>query len=496
MDVRPEADLSYGEYLVAAVVLLGTAFALRYLLPTPVVVLGAVLVGLAFGVYGVSFLTVRYAQSLPDWVRAIPIWVMLLVPALIAVGFVLWFDVRFTLVSGLIFVALLLLIFVYWTVVPLALHQHLTEDLRTGDVAEWPSITVLVPAYDEEGYVGRCIDSFLAADYPAAKLEIIVIDDGSTDGTFAEARAHADGNVTVCRKANGGKHAALNYGLERATTDLVAAVDADSTVEPDALKELVRTLYARPNAVAVAGNVKVANRGTFLTDVQALEYIVSINMYRRALDRIGLVKVVPGCLGLFEREAVEAVGGFSGDTVTEDFDMTIELLSRGGSVHYSSRAIVRTEAPETVGDLYRQRLRWYRGTVQTVGKHRRVFLSPRFGWLHRLLAPYILLSLLVVPPLGLVVLGTIAWMVVFGSPVEFLGIFSLFASLEVLFSALAIRIEDDVDDESLWLVRYAPLMVLGYKQLQDLIVLKSLLDVLVRSDLGWTHAERTRHRGE
>lgn len=491
-----ESSLSPGEYLAAVLILLGTAFTLLYLLPTPIVILGGIIVGLSVGVYGASFAIFRYARYLPDWILAIPIWLMLLVPALIATLFVVTYDVHFTFLNAVIFCSLLILLFVYWLVVPSALFQHLREKNRSVSVERWPSITVLVPAYNEEGYVGRCIDSFLDAAYPAEKLDVVVIDDGSTDGTFEEAKRHAEDNVTVLRKANGGKHSALNYGLHHTTSELVVGVDADSMIERTALKELVRTYKSKPDSWAVAGNVKVANRGEFLPNVQALEYIVSINMFRRALDQVGLVKVVPGCLGLFRRDRVEEVGGFSGDTVTEDFDLTIELLKRGGRVHYSSRALVRTEVPDTWVDLYNQRLRWLRGSIQTVFKHRRIFFDAQFGLLHRILVPYIFLSIAVVPVLGIVVLGTVVWMALFGPLIELIGIFLLFALLEILFSTLAILIENDVENEELALVRYAPLTVIGYKQLHDMILVKSFVDVFTKSELSWTHAKRARQRGD
>jgi cellulose synthase/poly-beta-1,6-N-acetylglucosamine synthase-like glycosyltransferase len=288
----------------------------------------------------------------------------------------------------------------------------------------------------------------------------------------------------------------MNHGLEHVSTDLVIGVDADSRVEPDAVTELVRTYESKPGTCAVAGNVKVANRTSFLTKIQALEYIVSINMFRRAFDQIGLVKVVPGCLGLFDRARVEAAGGFSGDTVTEDFDLTIELLKNGGQIHYSSRAIVRTEVPDTWRGLYSQRLRWFRGTIQTALKHRGIFVNPRFGLLHGVLAPFLFFSIGVISILGMVVLGTILYMAVFGSLVQLVGVFVIFVLLESLFSTVAIRIENTVEDESLWLVLYSPLLVVGYKQLQDLIMIRSLLDVVAGRELGWTHADRVRQRVE
>lgn len=488
-------EASAWEYLIGGLILVGTLLSLAYLLPTPIVVFGGVVIALSLTVYGAVFLLVRYEEWVPDWLRAVPIWLMFLIPALIAGYLILRFDLRFSVINGLIFLALLLLIFVYWLVIPSAiLHQ-----LRTGDdheVTEWPALTILIPAHNEEGSVGSCIASLLSSRYPSERMQIVVIDDGSTDGTYEEAARFAGPDVTVYRKEQGGKHSALNYGLARTESELVVSIDADSTVATTALQELVATYLAHPSAAAVAGNVKVGNRTSFVTRMQALEYIVSINMYRRALDLLGLVKVVPGCLGLFERDEVEAAGGFSGDTVTEDFDLTIALHKQGNSIHYASRAIVRTEAPGTLAALYDQRLRWLRGTVQTVRKHREILFSPRFGMLHRVLVPYLVLSIAFVPFLGVVVLGTIAWMVLFGSIVEFLGILVIFVTLELLFATLAISIENSVEPEDFTLVRYSPLLVVGYKQFHDVIMIKSIYDVFTKPDLSWSRTEEASQEAE
>jgi cellulose synthase/poly-beta-1,6-N-acetylglucosamine synthase-like glycosyltransferase len=337
--------------------------------------------------------------------------------------------------------------------------------------------------------VGPCVDALLDSDYPAEKLEVIVIDDGSTDGTFAEARRHATEAVTVLRKENGGKHSALNYGLEAATADRIVTIDADSMVAEEALRELVRRFEAHPDAGAIAGNVKVSNRGSLVTDLQALEYVIGINTFRWAFDLLGVVTVVPGCLGVFRRDVLEAIGGYDADTLTEDFDATIRILKRDEQVRHSD-AVVYTEAPDTWRDLYRQRLRWFRGNLQTVFKHYRVILDGSFGLLHRIAFPYVLFSMSVLPFLGLLVFVAIVWLLLRGAYGEVIGMFAFFTALQALLSVLAIRIDDD----DLWLTRYAPFSILGYKQFLDVVLVKSLVDVLARTDLSWTRARRRRQR--
>jgi len=482
-------SLSKWEVLAAVGILGGMFVVLAYLLPRQILTVLLAIIAISTVFYGAGVLLAQRSHLLPEWVRTVPIWLTVLLPLTITTVLTLYFWASVSLLLFAFVVALLAVFFYYWFVVPLALYQRIEEQNFPSDVDEWPSISVLVPAYNEEGYVGRCVDSVLDADYPESKLEVVVIDDGSTDGTYPEATRHGTESVTVLRKENGGKHSALNAGLERASADLLVTVDADSVVGDDALREIARTFEYRPNADAVAGNVKVSNRGSFITDLQALEYIVGINTFRRAFDLLGVVTVVPGCLGAFRREALELVGGYDADTLTEDFDATIQILKRGNRIHHSN-ALVYTEAPDTWRDLYRQRLRWFRGNFQTVFKHRRVIFDTEFGLLHRVAFPYVLFSMSLLPFLGVVILGVIVLTVLRGAYWEVIGMFSLFAMLQVFLSVLAIHIDDD----DLWLARYAPFSIVGYKQFLDAVLLKSLIDVVWKRDLPWTSATRRRQR--
>ncbi|WP_066414075.1 glycosyltransferase family 2 protein [Halorubrum aethiopicum] len=384
---------------------------------------------------------------------------------------------------GLLFVFLY-----YWLVVPLALFQKIRNANAAPEPAEWPPLTVLVPAYNEEYYVGDCLRSVQTSRYPGP-LSIVVIDDGSTDGTYAEASAAAADGTRVIRTENGGKHAALNRGLEHVKTDLVVSVDADSTLHPDALAELVRDFGRHENVGAIAGNVKVVNRGSLVTNLQALEYVVGINTFRRAFDLFGAVTVVPGSLGAFRRDVLEEVRGYSADTVTEDFDLTIAILKRGYAIH-ASEAIVYTEAPDTWRDLYAQRRRWFQGNLQTVVKHREVFADGRYGILHRVAFPYVFLSMSALPLLGVLVLALIVFSLFAGGTGLLLQLAGFFVLLQVLLSALAVLIEG----EDLRLVVLAPFSLFGYKQFQDAVLLRSLGALRPGRDDEWLKPTRARQR--
>lgn len=387
-------------------------------------------------------------------------------------------------------VAAIGLIFVYYWFIALAAVYH---DQRDGETpvpeGSYPSISVLVPAFNEEGYVGRTIQALLAADYPADKREIVVVDDGSDDGTYAEAERYAGPDVTVVTKDNGGKYSALNYGLLFAEGEVVVTVDADSLVDGDALRQIVAPLVADPDVGAVASNVTLWNRDSLLTRCQQLEYTIGANIYRRMLDLFGIVLIVPGCLGAFRREAIEGVFAYDPETLTEDFDLTVKVLRSGYDVTVSD-ARVYTEAPDTWRDLYNQRLRWYRGNYMTMLKHLDVVRDPSYGVLHRLGFPLRLVEMFFIPIASWVILGVIIWLLATGFVVQLLALFVFFTSIIFLVAALAVYIEG----EDWRLLVYTPLFVVGYKHLLDALATKCCIEVLLGVDLEWTRPARVEQK--
>lgn len=381
--------------------------------------------------------------------------------------------------------AIALIFFYYWFIALVAVYHDLTGNGTAERPDEYPSISVLVPAYNEEGYVGRSIQSLLDAEYPREKFEIIVIDDGSTDGTLAEARAFASDVVTVVSKKNGGKYSALNYGMLFAESEITVTVDADSIVDHEGLKGIVAPFDKHDNVGAVASNVTIWNRDSLVTRCQQLEYSIGVNIYRRMLDQFGIVLVVPGCLGAYRREVLEDVFAYDPETLTEDFDVTLKVLKSGRRVTVSD-ARVYTEAPGTWKDLYKQRLRWYRGNYMTLFKHSDVVTDPSYGLLHRLAIPFRLVEMFFLPVASWIVLGYIVWLLTVGFAMQVLALLVFFTSIVFLIAALGVQIEG----EDWSLLVYAPLLVIGYKQFHDVLNIKCLVDVLRKQELSWTNATR------
>ncbi len=407
------------------------------------------------------------------------------------IGVLLFYFDLFSWVLVILLTSLTLVFFYNFLMIPLAVAGKYYERKREGDLLRYPEISILVPAYNEENYVGKCIKALLEADYPAHKKEIVVIDDGSTDNTFEEAMKYGRKreNVKVLHKKNGGKHSALNFGLILVESDIIFSVDADSIVSRPALKLMVKRFQESKDIGAIAGNVKVLNKDSLLTRCQALEYLVGINIFRSSLDILGSVSVVPGCLGAFRKKFLRGGGLYDPDTLTEDFDVTIKVRKLGKTVQASPDARVFTEVPTTLKDLYKQRIRWYRGTFQTLLKHKNILTNPRFGYLQSLSYPLLLLSAFFLPAAGIVVLASIVLSIFDGLFVEMLGIFLFFNILMFLTALLAVELEEEGGD----LLLYSPFLMFGYKHLLDIMKLKALIDVLLGKN-EWTSPERKRTR--
>jgi cellulose synthase/poly-beta-1,6-N-acetylglucosamine synthase-like glycosyltransferase len=310
----------------------------------------------------------------------------LILAALIGVSLALYFSMQglsFDLHAGFLrtsmiglFAFLVLLILRYFGLLWFSYLNYLDDGPQ--ELFDTPRVSVLVPAFNEAPVIAASIRSLLQLDYP--DLEILVIDDGSSDDTFARAAAfegrHGTTQVRAIRKPNGGKADALNVGIAEARGSLILCVDADSALEPDTLQRAVRH-FANPAIGAVAGNVKVINRDKLLGALQALEYIEGLNMVRNAQAFFRAVNIVPGPLGVFRRDALLEMGGYHHDTFAEDCDLTLRLLARGWQICYEPGAVAYTEAPEELMQLLKQRYRWTRGILQALRKHRRLLVDPR-----------------------------------------------------------------------------------------------------------------------
>ena len=421
----------------------------------------------------------KYGKKLPSPFAAIMIALPFVLASVAAYeGFNLWGSPgRITILWGMTITFWSTLMFV-----PLAVYSKYKEDM-VPDLIVYPSLSVLVPAYNEEKVIERSIESLLESDYPGK--EIIVIDDGSNDKTLEIANRYKS-KVKVLHKENGGKASALNYGIVVAKGEIIVLVDADTIVGRNALKQLVNGFGKDEKVAAVAGNIKVRNRMNWLTWTQALEYVASIEIIRRAFDFFGSITIVPGALGAYRKSTLQEVGTFHKDTLVEDFDATIKILKTGFIIQGSTASTAYTEAPQSLHDFYNQRKRWYRGNLQVLQRHSETLFNPRYAFLYRIAFPFMLISMVVLPFAGLIVIATSIYEVMIGDWFFVLEMYGLFMVLQTLMSALAVRI--DRDDPKL--ILFSPFLVLGYKQIIDILLVKGTLETVFKTKTKWTRAKR------
>ncbi|MCQ6249162.1 bifunctional polysaccharide deacetylase/glycosyltransferase family 2 protein [Streptomyces malaysiensis] len=351
-------------------------------------------------------------------------------------------------------------------------------------------VTVLIPAYNEEAGIESTVRSLLASTH--RWLQIIVIDDGSTDRTADLATWIDDPRVSVIRQRNAGKAAALNTGLVHAHHDIVVMVDADTVFEPDAIHRLVQPL-AHPAIGAVSGNTKVGNRRRMLGRWQHLEYVFGFNLDRRMFEVLECMPTVPGAIGAFRRDALMGVGGVSEDTLAEDTDLTMALWRAGWRVVYEETAIAWTEVPTSLRQLWRQRYRWCYGTLQAIWKHRRAVreVGPAGRFARRAL-PYLLLFQVALPLLAPIVDVFALYGVLFADPVESIGVWLVFLVVQLFGAAYALRL----DKERLRALWALPFQLVVYRQLMYLVIIQSVVSALFGTRLRWHRMQRSGSAGE
>ncbi|MEV7685949.1 glycosyltransferase [Streptomyces bungoensis] len=345
-------------------------------------------------------------------------------------------------------------------------------------------VSVLVPAYNEAKCIESTVRSLMASEHP---IEVIVVDDGSTDGTARLVESMGLPGVRVVRQLNAGKPAALNRGLANARYDLVVMMDGDTVFEPSTVRELVQP-FGDPRVGAVAGNAKVGNRDSLIGAWQHIEYVMGFNLDRRMYDLLRCMPTIPGAVGAFRRSALERVGGMSDDTLAEDTDITMAIHRDGWRVVYAERARAWTEAPESVQQLWSQRYRWSYGTMQAIWKHRRAVLergpSGRFG---RVGLPLVSLFMVLAPLLAPLIDVFLLYGVVFGPTqktiVAWLGVLAV----QLVCAAYAFRL----DGERMTHLISLPLQQILYRQLMYVVLLQSWITALTGGRLRWQKLRRT-----
>jgi cellulose synthase/poly-beta-1,6-N-acetylglucosamine synthase-like glycosyltransferase len=419
------------------------------------------------------------------------------------------------------FVALGLFYIVLYVSAALDMRQYLRQvraekysEILSSEIA--PSISMLVPAHNEEASIKESVRALLTLTYP--RLEIIVVDDGSTDETLpmltstfglvaihpiydqrlqtksvrAIFRSEQYPNLVVVSKANGGKADSLNVGLNISSSELVCAIDADTILDPDGLRRLVRPFIRSQDVVAAGATIRVANGCTVmqgrlasergphraLAGIQAVEYLRAFLFGRPGWNRLGGNLLISGAFGLFRRQSLLETNGYV-RSVGEDMELIVRLRRHGyetgqpARVEFVPDPVAWTETPTSFRGLGRQRERWQRGFTDVLWRHRSLLLNPRFGVLGLVVFPAFVLFEWMAPIIEIVGLALVAAGLVFGQLSALFAIlfFSLACGLGILLSMLALMLEElsfrrygRARDRAL-LVVWAVLENLGYRQL-------------------------------
>ncbi|CAN5306272.1 glycosyltransferase [soil metagenome] len=381
----------------------------------------------------------------------------------------------------------------------LAWHSRFNRKI-TADAKFQPFVSVIVPAFTEEKVIVKTIKSLLKSDYK--NFEILVVDDGSSDATSSvvSKEISKEPKVRLFTLVNRGKANALEFGLKYAQGEIIIGLDADTIFTTETIGELAKQ-FADEKVGAVAGNAKVGNRLNIITKWQALEYITSQNLDRRAFSGINAITVVPGAVGAWRREALEAAGGFESNTLAEDQDLSLRVRMLGWRTAYAERAIAYTEAPDTFRGLARQRFRWSFGTLQCMWKHRRALFNKKYGalgfaampnvWIFQILFP------MVAPLMDLMFVSTLVNYLLqrLEHPHEFLAsnfsevafYYCFFLAVDTLAAAVGFAFEPCED----WkLLVYLPIQRFGYRQLIYSVMVKSVKAAVKGVVVSWNKVER------
>jgi cellulose synthase/poly-beta-1,6-N-acetylglucosamine synthase-like glycosyltransferase len=280
----------------------------------------------------------------------------------------------------------------YFTVYMLLIFLRNRSRIHSSPRADFePTVSVVLPAYNEEKNIGRAIRSVLAADYPKDKLEVIVVDDESTDRTAEIVREFGKRVKLLHKKNEGCKAYALNYGIARAKGEIIITLDADSYIMPQAIRKILRH-FDGDDVAAVTSAIKVRERkkSGFFEKLQRIEYLFTA-FNRRLFSFINSVYVTPGPLSAFRREVFEELGGFDANNIMEDQEYALRIQSANYRIASCMDAVAYTEVPKDFNGLLKQRIRWHRGGIRNMLSYWHL-ANPKYGDFGAFVMPFTIAS--------------------------------------------------------------------------------------------------------
>ncbi len=281
------------------------------------------------------------------------------------------------------------------------------EEPKKNKIDDIPLVTIAIAAYNEEKTIRKTVNSIVNSEYPAGKIEIIVVNDGSRDKTANVVKKlikkHKGFRILLINKENGGKASAINVALKNAKGEMFGVVDADSKIEPNCLKLLVPH-FDDEKIGAVVSRIRVDMPKGILEKMQRFEYVMS-NMIRNLMSRIGTLALTPGVLSVYRTKVVKKLGGFDENraNLTEDLEIAMRLKYHGWKIKMESQSITHTLVPPNLNRLWRQRIRWSRGFIYNHLKYKRMFFSKKHALFGLFQMPVnVLVVLLLIVNIGII----------------------------------------------------------------------------------------------
>ncbi|MFZ1019747.1 MAG: glycosyltransferase [Minisyncoccia bacterium] len=253
--------------------------------------------------------------------------------------------------------------------------------IRNGKIilSQYPKVTIAVPCWNEEKTVGKTVDSLLRLNYPQDKIEIFLVDDGSTDNTLNILHKFAARpNIRIFHKENGGKYTALNLALANSTADFFGGLDADSFADPESLIRLMSYFEKDPKLMAAVPSVVVQDTKNFVQGAQKAEYYMGV-YFKKMLGFLGAIDVTPGPLTIFRRKVFDDLGGYRHGHNTEDMEIAYRMQKNHYKIEHCNDAFIYTNTPKTIKKLYRQRLRWIYGFINNTLDYRGILFEKEYG---------------------------------------------------------------------------------------------------------------------
>jgi len=262
-----------------------------------------------------------------------------------------------------------------FTLTVLKNHQKREKAVTAGNIAYQPTVSILIPALNEEKVIGRILQRMTELTYPKDKMEIIVIDDASTDdtGKIAEQCSKTYNYIKVIHRSEKeggrGKASTLNAGLKHAQGEIILCFDVDYYPQRDILEKLTKE-FADPKVGAVQGRVTVLNEPqNIVTRLVTLERIGGYRVDQQARDNLGLITQLGGTVAGIRRDLLESLGRWDESILAEDTDITFRVYLAGYKIRYVNEAECYEEAVESWRAYWKQRYRWAKGHMQCAFKH-------------------------------------------------------------------------------------------------------------------------------